>query len=207
MGGRGLFSGWTTRLWRRKQIAPGVRLNLSKSGPSVSFGGRGGHVTYGPKGTTETIGIPGTGAYLQRRTPKGRRPVDDAAAVAAGLQLERLLEAIQDVIVDELDRTRGASLGLLDEGDLDAAWEVYFAWGRASWGVLQGYRSEAEGLRGWSPVGDSFLQLVDHGLDEFIECASLFGQGDFENGIAQLKRAHEEWRPVTAAMRQTPGQE
>ena len=68
--GRGLLDGWTTRLWRRKQIAPGVRINLSKSGPSISLGVRGGHVTYGPRGKTETIGLPGTGAYLQRRTPK-----------------------------------------------------------------------------------------------------------------------------------------
>ena len=67
---RGLLDGFTTRLWRRKQIVPGVRVNLSKSGPSLTLGVRGGHVTYGPRGKTETIGIPGTGAYLQRRTPK-----------------------------------------------------------------------------------------------------------------------------------------
>ena len=67
---RGLFAGWTTRLWRRKQVAPGVRINLSKSGPSLTLGPKGAHVTYGPRGKTETIGIPGTGAYVQRRTPK-----------------------------------------------------------------------------------------------------------------------------------------
>jgi hypothetical protein len=72
---RGLFAGWTTRLWRRKQVAPGVRINLSKSGPSITFGPKGAHVTYGPRGTTETIGLPGTGAYLQRRKPKSpQRP-------------------------------------------------------------------------------------------------------------------------------------
>ena len=69
---RGLLDGWTTRLWRRKQIAPGVRVNLSKSGASLTLGPRGGHVTYGPRGRTETIGLPGTGVYLQRRTPKDR---------------------------------------------------------------------------------------------------------------------------------------
>jgi len=39
----------------------GVRLNLSKSGTSVSVGGRGGWLTFGKKGTRATVGIPGTG--------------------------------------------------------------------------------------------------------------------------------------------------
>jgi len=51
------------RLWRRKTIAPGVRLNLSKSGLSWSLGPRGAHFTVGPRGTRRTVGIPGTGVY------------------------------------------------------------------------------------------------------------------------------------------------
>jgi hypothetical protein len=51
------------RLWRRKTIAPGVRLNLSKSGLSWSLGPRGAHFTVGPHGTRRTVGIPGTGVY------------------------------------------------------------------------------------------------------------------------------------------------
>lgn len=51
------------RLWRRKQIVPGVRLNLSKSGVSLSLGPRGAHYTIGPRGTRATIGAPGTGLY------------------------------------------------------------------------------------------------------------------------------------------------
>jgi hypothetical protein len=51
------------RLWRRKTIVPGVRLNLSKSGLSWSLGPRGAHFTVGPHGTRRTVGIPGTGVY------------------------------------------------------------------------------------------------------------------------------------------------
>lgn len=51
------------RLWRTKSILPGLRMNLSKSGPSWSLGPRGAHFTIGPHGTRSTIGIPGTGVY------------------------------------------------------------------------------------------------------------------------------------------------
>jgi len=49
------------RFHRSTKILPGIRLNLSKSGPSVSFGGRGAHYTIGPKGTRTTVGLPGSG--------------------------------------------------------------------------------------------------------------------------------------------------
>jgi hypothetical protein len=51
------------RFFRRMKIAPGVSLNLSKSGASMSFGPRGAKVTVGPRGVRETVGIPGTGMY------------------------------------------------------------------------------------------------------------------------------------------------
>ncbi len=51
------------RFWRRMKIAPGVTLNLSKSGGSLSFGGRGAHYTIGSRGTRKTAGIPGTGLF------------------------------------------------------------------------------------------------------------------------------------------------
>jgi hypothetical protein len=49
-------------------------MNLSKSGPSVSFGVRGAHVTVGKSGVRQTIGIPGTGVFYTRRT--GTRGID-----------------------------------------------------------------------------------------------------------------------------------
>ncbi|MFO8055733.1 MAG: DUF4236 domain-containing protein [bacterium] len=51
------------RFWRRMKIAPGITLNLSKAGGSLSFGGRGGHYTVGSRGTRKTVGIPGTGLF------------------------------------------------------------------------------------------------------------------------------------------------
>jgi Protein of unknown function (DUF4236) len=51
------------RFRRTMGIAPGIRLNLSRSGPSISFGPRGLHYTIGMKGNRTTVGIPGTGLF------------------------------------------------------------------------------------------------------------------------------------------------
>jgi tetratricopeptide (TPR) repeat protein len=51
------------RFWRRIKIAPGVTLNLSKSGGSLSFGPRGAKFTVGPRGQRATVGLPGTGLF------------------------------------------------------------------------------------------------------------------------------------------------
>lgn len=60
------------RFWRRIRIAPGVTLNLSKSGGSVSFGPRGAKFTIGPRGKRATMGIPGTGLFYTTTLPSGR---------------------------------------------------------------------------------------------------------------------------------------
>lgn len=49
------------RFRRRISISPGVAINLSKSGPSLSLGRRGAHVTLGHGHIRETVGIPGSG--------------------------------------------------------------------------------------------------------------------------------------------------
>ncbi len=56
------------RFRKSKKIAPGVRINLSRSGPSLSVGPKGAKVNISRKGTRTTVGIPGTGIS---RTKKG----------------------------------------------------------------------------------------------------------------------------------------
>jgi hypothetical protein len=51
------------RFRRTLKIIPGVRLNLSLGGPSVSLGPRGLHYTVGMRGTRITAGIPGSGLF------------------------------------------------------------------------------------------------------------------------------------------------
>ncbi len=49
------------RLRKSVKILPGVRINLSKSGTSVSVGGRGFTTNVSKRGARTTLGIPGTG--------------------------------------------------------------------------------------------------------------------------------------------------
>ena len=60
------------RLFRRIKIAPGISINLSKSGLSASAGVRGARVTLGPRGVRRTVGIPGTGiSYTENSSLSG----------------------------------------------------------------------------------------------------------------------------------------
>nr|WP_195461702.1 DUF4236 domain-containing protein [Alistipes sp. D31t1_170403_E11] len=52
---------------KRVKIAPGIKLNLSKSGISTSVGVKGASVTVGPKGTYVNNSIPGTGIYKRTK--------------------------------------------------------------------------------------------------------------------------------------------
>jgi tetratricopeptide (TPR) repeat protein len=62
------------RFFKRINILPGVTLNLSKSGPSLSVGPRGARVTIGRTGTRATLGVPGTGMHYTTKIGGGRKP-------------------------------------------------------------------------------------------------------------------------------------
>lgn len=57
--------GWRFR--KRIRIAPGINLNLSKSGVSTTIGKRGASVNIGKNGTFLNMSIPGTGLYSRQR--------------------------------------------------------------------------------------------------------------------------------------------
>ncbi len=59
------------RFSRRLTIAPGLTLNLSKRGASVSAGVPGARFTVGSGGVRETVGLPGTGlSYTEIQGPR-----------------------------------------------------------------------------------------------------------------------------------------
>lgn len=76
------MAGWHTRLWRRVKVAPGVSINFSKSGPSLSVGPRGAKMTFGRRGVRQTVGIPGTGFYATRQLSS--RPARSATPPGVG---------------------------------------------------------------------------------------------------------------------------
>lgn len=52
---------------RRKKIAPGVYINMSKKGISTTVGPKGASMTFGPNGTYMNTSIPGTGLYNRQK--------------------------------------------------------------------------------------------------------------------------------------------
>lgn len=72
------------RFFRRIKIAPGLFLNLSKSGISTSVGPRGAKLTLSKKGIRRTIGIPGTGLYHTKLEPRSQRDPGAGSPAAQG---------------------------------------------------------------------------------------------------------------------------
>jgi tetratricopeptide (TPR) repeat protein len=60
------------RFFKRMNILPGVTLNLSKSGGSVSVGPHGARFTLGPQGSRITLGIPGSGLFYTTNFSLGK---------------------------------------------------------------------------------------------------------------------------------------
>jgi hypothetical protein len=70
------------RFRRSVKIAPGVRLNLTKTGVSALVGPRGAGVTMGTSGTTVSAGLPGTGLHVSKKLkPAATKP--DAGPASA----------------------------------------------------------------------------------------------------------------------------
>jgi hypothetical protein len=55
------------RFRRSLKIAPGIRLNVSKTGTSWSFGRRGATINVGKRGTFVDVGAPGTGVSYRQK--------------------------------------------------------------------------------------------------------------------------------------------
>ena len=77
------------RFTKRVSVIPGLRVNLSKSGASLSIGHRGAWYTIGPRGRRVTLGLPGTGLYWSETVPPAQPPraghrLAFAAVIVAG---------------------------------------------------------------------------------------------------------------------------
>jgi hypothetical protein len=87
------------RFYRRVHLFPGVSVNVSKSGPSLTVGVRGAHVTMGRGGITRTVGLPGTGIYYTSHrgyhtgfhSAHSEAPLPPDAQASADRQAERII--------------------------------------------------------------------------------------------------------------------
>jgi len=69
------------------KISPGVKLNLSKSGVSGTFGVKGASVNVGKNGTYLNTGIPGTGVYDRKRIGEGSNQQNYSALTPEEIEL------------------------------------------------------------------------------------------------------------------------
>lgn len=172
------------RFFKRLNILPGVQLNLSKSGGSVSVGPKGAKLTVGTSGGRVTFGIPGTGLYYttnfslgklgglfgqsadaaESQTPATKTPVQTAQDVSKAEQEQATSEAFGNTFAStDGQEALAASCEALANGDEDGAL--------------------------------AHLQQVAHLAD-----------GAFLAGVLSLKRGHlqEATQYLTVAARQAP---
>jgi len=71
------------RIRKSFKIAPGIRLNVSKSGLSTSIGGKGATVNLSKRGTKVTNSIPGTGISISKLYGGGKTAKTPNAAPVA----------------------------------------------------------------------------------------------------------------------------
>lgn len=121
------------RFWRRIRLAPGVTLNLSKTGASISVGPRGAKYTLGGRGSRLTAGLPGTGMFYTVHTPSRNRrapaaPVPARARLGGGFfsrwwarpEDRRLLAALK--LLETGDETKARTALAEIPAEPDAAW-------------------------------------------------------------------------------------
>jgi hypothetical protein len=86
------------------RIAPGIRLNISKSGTSLSVGGKGLTTNISKRGTKTTVGLPGTGMSYSSFSPRKKRNASHEQIVyrpppPRGRALRNVLIAIFSLLV------------------------------------------------------------------------------------------------------------
>ena len=111
------------------KLAPGIRVNLSPSGASLSAGVRGASVTMGPRGTHVNAGLPGTGLSYRSRVGGGPNARPSRGSRSGGLDLSGMVRmALGDVELD-LDE-RGYVVGTnqfghpLEKKELSVLWKT-----------------------------------------------------------------------------------
>ena len=88
------------RFRRTLKIAPGVKLNFSKSGVSTTVGPKGFHFTFGKRGVRRTVSIPGTGVsevdYIKKNETEAQKEREEKAEERREERLEEKRETKRD---------------------------------------------------------------------------------------------------------------
>lgn len=100
------------RYRKQVKVAPGVKLNLSKSGVSTSVGKRGATMNFSGRGTKATVGIPGSGLSYSKQLTKKKKPAADPNDLERQVREEsglsrREMKELQRIVRKDPDRLKG----------------------------------------------------------------------------------------------------
>ena len=100
------------RYRKQVKVAPGVKLNLSKSGVSTSVGKRGATMNFSGRGTKATVGIPGSGLSYSKQLTKKKKPATDPKDFERQVREEsglsrREMKELQRIVRKDPDRLKG----------------------------------------------------------------------------------------------------
>ena len=125
------------------KVAPGVRVNLSKSGFSLSVGTRGLSVNIGKKGVTGNVGAPGTGLSFrkkladlpQRETSEEREMFRQAEKARKALPMElsepdrqQSLEELRHELRQSVEDCQNFELSLEEKFRRFEPWGIFVLW-------------------------------------------------------------------------------
>ncbi len=116
-------------------IVPGVRVNLSNGGASLSLGPRGASISVGKRGTYANLGLPGTGLSYRTRLDGGRSATRSA---------NRSDSQVETIDIDSLERE-----ALLINGDMDSILNIHELTPNINTG------------RTWSSLEQTYIDLFD----------------------------------------------
>lgn len=167
------------RFWRRMKLAPGVYVNLSKSGPSLSVGPRGAKYTVGARGKRVTAGIPGSGLFYTTQLSKGADRSKGASSAPAAPRVraeDRLTMGFFKRLVTPED----------EQGFVDGCRELALGSGDQAFTHLKGalHLADAAFLAGLLALGRGLLKEAERYLSIAAENHRSLGRYFSRYGIS-----------------------
>lgn len=152
------------RFFKRIKIAPGLTLNMSKSGPSFSFGPRGLKYTVGPRGTRKTFGVPGTGLYYTTSSGWSKKQGGSSPASSNSVPPSSLdLGFFRNIATPSTERELVAGLKQYLSGNTDEAFSTF----RGNTSLL-----DSVFMYGFLSLGKSLFQEAEAA---FVKCRGALG--------------------------------
>lgn len=159
------------------KVAPGLRLNVSRSGPSVSVGGRGLTANFSSRGTRTTLSIPGSG--LSFASSSGRSVYAEQRRFERAEKQRRREEALAQVRISVDD---DGALSCFDaNGEALRGRELTMAWDQHGGAIGTLLDEAAENINGDVDLLDRIFHDAPHPTSSMLLSAPPFHRPEPES--------------------------